>query len=94
MVKRKAAEDEQEQDPGEVSESPTGKPETEAGDTSTGDENLDDYPGEEEQNPVPDQSSASPEIVVVDANLQPDEYNAPGQEIEATLKKYNEESAQ
>lgn len=98
MVKRKASSDDTPQASDAIEES-----ETEATaraeeaiaeankDTET--QNLDDYPAEGEQASA-GQSSQPVEILSVDKDLQPDEFVAPGQEVEATLKKYNEESAE
>lgn len=87
MVKRKPAEDDQEA----VSESTSEEVEessAEVLDVAT--QNLDDFPAEGEIPPREEFQPSSVDLMQVDPALSPDEYNAPGQEVEATLKKYNE----
>lgn len=87
MVKRKQVDDDQEigaeSTPEEAQES-----NAEVLDVAT--QNLDDFPAEGENPPREEYQPSSVDLMQVDPALSPDEYNAPGQEVEATLKKYNE----
>jgi hypothetical protein len=87
MVKRKQTEEGQESTPESTSQE-VGESSAEVLDVAT--QNLDDFPAEGEIPPREEYQPSSVDLMQVDPALSPDEYNAPGQEVEATLKKYNE----